>query len=238
MRLVIILILVGVATVVGLWYAQGAPEQWATVLILGVTAGIAAWYANATCAMAEATRRSTETARQHIKLTCSPELLPDFAGLIHDADRAKMVLRVSNFGGGAARNVAVAPVWGEWDAEITRRGTGLLVPNQRQAFAGAFNQTHVTPVLPGGAWAELIAADVSERGGVLCLRWDDPVAEIRRWVCVHVHRATGGTQRALAHIEIPMGPVCDDCPERRPTDHKCPHELGLPYAKAQYEQPS
>ncbi len=52
------------ALVLGLYHACRKPEEWATVFILGVTALVAAWYADETRRMADGTRALAESERK------------------------------------------------------------------------------------------------------------------------------------------------------------------------------
>jgi len=235
-------IAVAVVLLVGLaWLLLGpilriCNEQIQSGMLL-LAAAVAAWYAVETWRMADAAGTSAQAAQRQAQATWRSLALSHgtelFAWRVAGADgeEALSVYRILNGGRGYALNVAVHPLWDDWTAQAAGGARALGLSDDWNPPSGVYaflppNRSFALPVMPGGRWGFVTVSGREQTDDVLCLRWDDPGRQMRRWRCWRIvvrEGPDGGTIKEAFRLNAPTLRCKERCPERVALG-RCPRE--------------
>lgn len=193
--------------------------------------------AAATEALAQKTVSISETMAEEVQMHVTEIELAHGTELVvwrvdwnEAGDRPISFYRVLNALPGPAISVAFHPIWGDYDPAPPQGAAVLRLCNEewhqiaesrrREFDINRPNRPIGTPVLPGHSWGFVGVTGGEEDGDVLCLRWDDPVRQTRRWRCWRLRRVQLGKREHLVELEGIDGAV-EAC------KHLCPEKAGL-----------
>ncbi len=145
-------------------------------------------------------------------------------------EREESVMRLFNAGDNYALNALLHPMHSDWQRTLPHQIFDATVQDttgterwMRMTARGSFR----APLIPAGLAVDLQLAGPTGPGTVICVRWDDPGREMRRWRCWEMATSPGATddapRRELRTLRSPVTGGCDRCPER--IGGVCPHLL-------------
>ncbi len=147
-----------------------------------------------------------------------------------EADREETTFRLYSAGESYALHALLHPMHADWSRRLPHQVFDPTVEDltgterwMRMASRGSFR----APLMPASVAVDLELSGPTGPGTVLCLRWDDPRSELRRWRCWQMansrDQSGGEPRRELRLLGAPVAGGCDRCPER--IGGVCPHVL-------------